>query len=67
MRAPQWEYKSVQMDVSGFFSTKLESDQLDAELNALGAEGWELVSAFDLNSGHGRSSGVVALFKRPRN
>ena len=67
MRAPQWEYKSVQMDVSGFFSTKLESDQLDAELNALGAAGWELVSAFDLNSGHGRSSGVVALFKRPRN
>ena len=66
MRPPAWEYKSVQIDVAGFFSPDVQPDLLDAELNAFGAQGWELVSAFDVNRGHGRTSAVVALFKRAR-
>jgi hypothetical protein len=66
MRAAQWEYKTVLVDVSGWFSPTVDPTQVDAEMNRHGAEGWELVSAFDLNRGHGHTSGVVALFKRLR-
>jgi hypothetical protein len=67
MRAPKWEYKTVQIDVSGWLGPKLQPDAVDAELNLYGDAGWELVSAFDVNRGHGHTSAVVALFKRPRN
>ena len=66
MRPPQWEYKTVQIDVAGWFLPKVEPDAMDAELNRYGAEGWELVSAFDVNRAQGRTSHVVVLFKRPR-
>lgn len=66
MRAPPWEYKSVQLDVDGWFDPSVDPAAVDAELNRQGAEGWELVSAFDLNRDHGRTSRIVALFKRPR-
>jgi hypothetical protein len=66
MRPPQWEYKSVQIDVAGWFKPDVRPDALDVELNTYGAAGWELVSAFDLNRGHGHSSALVALFKRAR-
>ena len=66
MRPPQWEYKTVQIDVAGWFLPTVEPDAMDAELNRYGAEGWELVSAFDINRAHGRTSHVVVLFKRPR-
>lgn len=39
---------------------------MSAELDRHQAEGWELVSAFDLNGGHGRTSEIVALLKRSR-
>ena len=66
MRAPRWEYESVQIDASGWISPDVQPDRLDAELNAYGEAGWELVSAFDVNRGRGRTSAVVALFERPR-
>ena len=66
MRAPQWEYKTVQLDVSGWLLPKVEPEAMDAELNRHGAEGWELVNAFDINRAHGRTSEIVALFKRAR-
>jgi phenylalanyl-tRNA synthetase beta subunit len=66
MRAQQWEYKSVQIDVAGWINPDVQPEALDAALNVHGAAGWELVSAFDVNRGHGRTSAVVALFKRAR-
>lgn len=66
MRAPRWEYTTVLIDVGGWVSAKVDSAETTAELNRYGAEGWELVSAFAVNEGHGRSSAIVALFKRPR-
>ena len=66
MRHPRWEYKTLEIDVAGFFGPNVKPEALDAELNAHGADGWELVSAFDVNRGHGRTSAIVALFKRPR-
>lgn len=66
MRPPQWEYTTVLVDVSGWINPTVDPDAMTAELNRHGAEGWELVGAFDLNRGHGRTSGIVALMKRPR-
>lgn len=44
---------------------KVDTDELRAELNRMGQEGWELVNAFRTASGHGASREVVAIFKRP--
>jgi hypothetical protein len=66
MSASQWEYKTLLIDVTGWFNPQLDAQTSDGELNRHGADGWELVSAFDLNRGHGRTSEVVAMFKRLR-
>ena len=66
MRYTQWEYRTVLIDVSGWLNPTVDPEETNAELNRYGAEGWELVSAFDVNRLHGRTSEVVALLKRPR-
>jgi len=66
MRPPRWEYKTILIDVFGFLGPKVQPETLTAELDAHGAEGWELVSAFDVNRGHGATSAIVVLFKRSR-
>jgi hypothetical protein len=64
MPAQRWEYKSVRLEVAGWLGPKVDTDQLDATLSALGAQGWELVSAFDVNRTQGASDAIIALFKR---
>jgi hypothetical protein len=64
MQPVKWEYRTVTLDVEGIFNIRVDGGQLTEEFNLLGREGWELVSMFDLNRGHGRSSSVVAVFKR---
>ena len=54
------------MDVAGWFGPDVSPEKMDQVLDANGAEGWELVSAFDVNAGHGRTTSIVMLFKRPR-
>jgi hypothetical protein len=66
MRAPRWEYKTVRIDVGGWLGPNVQPDALDAELNRYGEDGWELVSAFDVNEGNGSTMAIVTLFKRPR-
>ena len=66
MRPPRWEYRTVQLDVAGWLGPKVDPASIDATLNAHGNEGWELVSAFDVNRGRGTTSSIVALLKRPR-
>mgnify|MGYP006144349521 CR=1 FL=1 len=66
MRGKRWEYRTVSLPLSGFFGPKVKPDEIDAALNGLGHEGWELVNAFDINSGHGHSSGMVGIFKREK-
>lgn len=66
MRPPQWEYRTVRLEVEGWLTPDVDTASIDAALGALGAEGWELVTAFDLSAGQGQSSGIVAMLKRPR-
>ena len=65
MRAPRWEYRTVQIDVGSWLGPNVEPDAIDAELNRHGEEGWELVSALDVNAAEGSTTAIVALFKRP--
>jgi hypothetical protein len=66
MRPPHWEYKTIHIEVTGWLGPNVKPEVIDAELNAHGAAGWELVSAFDVNRDQGRTSAMVAVFKRPR-
>jgi len=65
MSPPLWEYRTLKIDVSGFFGPKLNVDVFAEALNEQGRNGWELVSSFDLNYHEGISSDVLLIFKRP--
>jgi hypothetical protein len=59
-----WEYKTVKLAAKGFLGGKIKEYELEALLNDLGADGWELVSAFGTNKSYGQTRDVVAIFKR---
>jgi hypothetical protein len=65
MNQTRWEYRTLKIDISGFFGPKLNVDRIAEALNEQGREGWELVSSFDLNYHQGISSDVLMIFKRP--
>jgi hypothetical protein len=61
----RWEYRTIKMKIAGWFGSNVDVQELADALNELGREGWELVSTLDLDTGHGHSSELVAVFKRP--
>jgi hypothetical protein len=63
-----WEYNVVTVALSkDFFGRPAdESERLRAQLDELGAQGWELVSSFDTNYTKGGSAQIVFVLKRPR-
>lgn len=61
----KWEYQTLKVQPGGWLGGKVDTDALRDQLNALGREGWELVSAFDTAGGQGASREVVAILKRP--
>ncbi|MFO0665843.1 MAG: DUF4177 domain-containing protein [Polyangiaceae bacterium] len=54
----KFEYKRVTVDI-----VEVEKATFEENLNALGKQGWELVSAFDRERG-GNSKEVFFIFKR---
>ncbi len=44
---------------------KVDAEKLALELNRLGREGWELVSAFDTNMSAGQTRDVILILKKP--
>ena len=64
----RFEYKVLKPDVSASFmgwgGGQVDVEQVAAELNRLGADGWELVSALDTANSTGRTASVLLLFKR---
>jgi hypothetical protein len=62
----RWEYKSIKIEVRGFWTKKLDVNEFDDQLNSLGSDGWELVSCFDTSQYQGESKEVIAVFKRKR-
>ena len=62
----KWEYKTIKVETTGFAGGKLDEQDLEFQMNQLGEQGWELVTAFDTNQNQGASRYVVTLFKRQR-
>jgi len=64
----RWEYMTLKLAAEGWFlGGKLDVEKLDSQLNALGRDGWEVVSAFDTNQADGASRDIVVILKRPLN
>lgn len=61
-----WEYKTLKCKTAGVLGGILDTEEFDSKLNELGRNGWELVSVFDTNLGHGRSREVIAVLKKQR-
>jgi hypothetical protein len=63
----KWDYKVIKLDAAGFWISQGHIDEaaLEAEMKRLGAQGWELVSAFDTSRGGGGTRDVIAVFKQP--
>lgn len=60
-----WEYKVVSKKVEGWVNRSLPEDVVQ-ELNDLGAEGWELVSATPVVAGSSYQTSTVVLFLKRR-
>jgi hypothetical protein len=62
----RWEYKSIEFNTSGWLSLNYDPSTVDAKLNQLGKDGWELVSTTGLNEHYGRTIRLVVFLRRPR-
>jgi len=62
----QWEYRTVEAEVTNSLlgANKVDLKSLDRKLNLAGYEGWELVSATNLNEGFGATRCVYYTLKR---
>lgn len=62
----RWEYKTVELNVKqGWGGSKgtMNTLEIDQQLNKFGADGWELVTAFDTEHTAGTSA-VFCMLKR---
>jgi hypothetical protein len=62
----KWEYKTIKLAATGFLGGKIDEAKLDALMNDLGSQGWDLAAAFDTNTTDGQTRDVVVIFKRGR-
>jgi len=61
-----WEYRVLKVEIGRFTGPKVDISKVEATLDRLGAEGWELVSTLDTNIAKGASDELVLFLKRPR-
>ena len=63
----RWEYATFKILASGVFTSgELDTKSFNGYLNQYGEQGWELVNAFDTNSGNGGTKYVVVIMKRKK-
>jgi hypothetical protein len=60
----KWEYKTIKLAATGWMGGKIDEVKLDAMMNDLGSQEWELAAALDTNQAEGQSRDVVVIFKR---
>jgi hypothetical protein len=65
-RTMQWEYFVLTMNDASWVGGVVDAAATSGKLNELGAQGWELVAAFDANVGHGASRSYTYVLKRPK-
>lgn len=61
----RWEYKTIKFKKRSFFSGALDAEELNQQLDALGGDGWELVSVCPAMY-MSNSQGLIAVLKRSR-
>ena len=63
----KWTYHVFKFSPTGAFfrGGKIDDDWLAKELNALGAEGWEIASVFTSAIGQGSTNEVAVILKKP--
>ncbi len=61
----QFEYKTLEFEPSGKWvkSIKIDSSELEVQLNDMGKNGWELINSIDY-SVEGYTLKVIMFFKR---
>lgn len=64
---PRWEYKTLRFKKSGWFTSTINIDEFEQELNRMGRQGWELVNVTTvaLKGTWDGSGSLVAMLKRP--
>jgi len=62
----KWEYKTIKLEASGLMGGIIDEKKLDAIMNELGEQGWELSAAFDTNKQAGTTRDAVIIFKRQK-
>lgn len=60
----KFEYKTVEINPTGTWSSKFDIVEIDKILNDMGNQGWELVSMEDRNIGYGTTGCFYYTFKR---
>lgn len=60
----RFEYKTLKTKEKGFWSGKLDTEELELYLNKLGFEGWEMVSSVETNTYQGGTNEIIFVFKR---
>lgn len=60
----QWEYKTIKLATTGLLGGNMDEMQLEEQLNELGNDGWEAVTAIDLNADRGATRNVMIILKR---
>lgn len=60
----KYEYKVITTTEEGFWDPKVQEQKIEAELNKLGSEGWELTSVIDTNNYQGKTKEIVLFLKR---
>jgi len=60
----KYEYKVLKFDVKGWFTRKVDSNDLESELNKYGSEGWEIESVENILTDPGCTKMLVAIMKR---
>ena len=62
----RWSYEVIKIEATGFFvGGNVDEDEIRAEMNRLGREGWELATSVETNANQGASKYILLLFKRP--
>ncbi len=60
----RFEYKTLFTDAKGALGGKVNRYEYQNELNELGSQGWELVSAVAAAQSYGSTRWIISVFKR---
>lgn len=60
----RFEYKTLFTDAKGALGGKVNQYEYQNELNKLGSQGWELVSAVAAAQSYGSTRWIISVFKR---